>query len=112
MLPIISNANKYANKIAIYASGNAYQYKQLLHESAKLSYKLLNNREDLAESRVAFMVSPGFNYVKTLWAIWQAGGIAVPLCITHPLPSLEYVLDDTNAEILVLSKEYIEVLRP
>ena len=112
MLPIISNANKYANKIAIYANGNAYQYKQLIHESANLSYKLLNNRKDLAESRVAFMVAPGFNYVKTLWAIWQAGGIAVPLCITHPLPSLEYVLDDTNADILVLSKEYIEVLRP
>ncbi len=112
MLPIVSNANKHANKIAIYANGNAYQYKQLLHESANLSYKLLNNRKDLDECRVAFMVAPGFNYVKTLWAIWQAGGVAVPLCITHPLPSLEYVLDDTNADILVLSKEYIEVLRP
>jgi malonyl-CoA/methylmalonyl-CoA synthetase len=58
------------------------------------------------------MVPPGFDYVKTLWAIWIAGGVAVPLCITHPLPSLEYVLDDTQSTILVISKEFKEVLAP
>ena len=58
------------------------------------------------------MVQPGFYYVKTLWAIWIAGGVAVPLCVTHPLPSLEYVLDDTQSSILVISQEFKEVLAP
>ncbi len=65
---------------------------------------------DLLEARVGFMVNPGFDYVVEQWAIWQAGGIAMPLCLTHPLPSLEYVIEDTNATILVVSPEYASLL--
>jgi malonyl-CoA/methylmalonyl-CoA synthetase len=112
MLPVITQANKYLNKPAIFCEGQQYTYAQLVNESGILAATLLNNNQDLKEARVAFMVNPGFNYVKTLWAIWQAGGIVVPLCITHPLPSLEYVLEDTGASTLVLSKEYLSILQP
>ena len=56
------------------------------------------------------MVDPGFDYVKVQWGIWQAGAVAVPLCITHPLPSLQYVLEDTCAAILVISPQYHDLL--
>ena len=56
------------------------------------------------------MVHPGFDYVKTMWAIWQAGGVAVPLCLTHPLPSLQYVIEDTGAEVLVVSNDFRPIL--
>ena len=112
MLPVILQANNQLEKVAIYADGETYTYGQLVNDSKHLATTLLSNCDDLQEQRVAFMVNPGFNYVKTLWAIWQAGGIAVPLCITHPLPSLEYVLEDTAASILILSKEYLKVLQP
>jgi malonyl-CoA/methylmalonyl-CoA synthetase len=112
MLPIILQAQKNLNKTALFCDGAQYSYAQLVNESGYLATTLLNKEMDLKEERVAFMVNPGFNYVKTLWAIWQAGGIAVPLCITHPLPSLAYVLEDTGATILVLSKEYLPVLQP
>ncbi len=112
MLPIISQASKNLHKIAIHSDGKSYYYQQLIDESQSLAYELLSNKSDLVEDRVAFMVNPGFNYVKSLWAIWQAGGIAVPLCITHPLPSLEYVLEDTGAQILIISQEYEIVLKP
>jgi len=45
------------------------------------------------------------------WAIWRAGGIAVPLCLTHPLPSLQYVLEDTEASIMVVSPGYEGLLK-
>jgi malonyl-CoA/methylmalonyl-CoA synthetase len=112
MLPYINQAHKNLNKTAIFFNGDQYTYASLINESKKLASILLVNTDDLKEARVAFMVNPGFNYVKTLWAVWQAGGIAVPLCITHPLPSLEYVLDDTAASILVLSKDYVPILQP
>jgi len=51
-----------------------------------------------------------FDYVKVQWGIWQAGAVAVPLCITHPLPSLQYVLEDTGAAILVISPHYHDLL--
>ena len=112
MLPVILQANKNLNKPAIFCEGEQYSYAHLVNESAQLAASLLNNQIDLKEARVAFMVNPGFNYVKTLWAIWQAGGVAVPLCITHPLPSLEYVLEDTGSSALIISNEYLQVLQP
>ena len=58
------------------------------------------------------MVSPGINYVATLWGIWKAGGIAVPLCLSYPLPSLAYVIEDTKAIVLVLEEVYLDLLKP
>jgi malonyl-CoA/methylmalonyl-CoA synthetase len=112
MLQFFEQAKKHLDNDAIIHDGVIYKYEQLLASSQKFSGILLNNTPDLNQARVSFMVPPGFDYVKTLWAIWIAGGVAVPLCITHPLPSLEYVLDDTQSTILVISKEFKEVLAP
>jgi len=112
MLQFFEQAKKHLSNDAIIHDGVIYKYAQLIASAEKFSGILLNNTPDLNEARVAFMVSPGFDYVKTLWAIWIAGGVAVPLCITHPLPSLEYVLDDTQSSILVVSQEFKEVVAP
>jgi len=34
--------------------------------------------------RVAIYAPPGPHYVEATWGAWLAGGIAVPLCLTHP----------------------------
>ena len=112
MLPIIEQAKNQQGKIAIYSDNNQFTYEELVNESKLLANLLLGGQQDLSEARVAFMVNPGFNYVKSIWGIWQAGGVAVPLCITHPLPSLEYVLEDTGATILIISSDYLSVLQP
>ena len=112
MLQFFEQAKKHLTNDAIIHDGVIYKYEQLIANAEKFSGILLNNTPDLNQARVAFMVPPGFDYVKTLWAIWIAGGVAVPLCITHPLPSLEYVLDDTQSSILVISQEFKEVLAP
>ena len=36
------------------------------------------------EPRFAIMAAPGPQYVAATWASWLSGGIAVPLCLTHP----------------------------
>ncbi|MFC3881281.1 acyl-CoA synthetase [Algoriphagus namhaensis] len=112
MLQLISNAFSHSKKTAIVDQFGTYTYKQLLSKSEQIASFLLNGRQDLEEARVAFMVSPGFDYVATQWGIWRAGGIAVPLCISYPFPSLKYVLDDTGAKKVILGKEYQEVLAP
>ena len=88
MLSILEQAEKFKDKAAIYSDGQSYTFQDLINKSGHLANIILQDENDLKEARVAFMVNPGFGYVQTLWAIWQAGGVAVPLCITHPLPSL------------------------
>ena len=112
MLPFFKEARNYLEKTAIYADGKSFTYADLVAESTFFAHKILSANADLNGERVAFMVNPGFHYVKTLWAIWLSGGVAVPLCISHPLPSLEYVLEDTAASIIVISPEYQNLLAP
>ncbi len=110
MLGAIAQAETHRARVAVRSHGAAYGYDQLLKASQALALALLHDRPDLEEQRIAFMVSPGFDYVRVLWGIWQAGGIAVPLCLTHPAPALEYVLKDTGCSLVVTSPEYHDVM--
>lgn len=110
MLQIIQNAENYLDKIAVVDSKGRFTYQDLLDKSEQIASCLLGAESDLNERRVAFICSPGFGYVAVQWAIWRAGGIAVPLCITYPLPSLQYVIEDTGSEFLIVEEAYDELL--
>ena len=112
MLKLVQNATENLENQAIISDGKSFSFSDLLASSQEFASLLLENTDDLKETRVAFMVSPGFDYVSTQWGIWQAGGVAVPLCITYPLPSLQYVIDDTDAQIVVAGEEYASILAP
>ena len=112
MFQIIQNSNNHLEKTAILSDNEVYSYLQLLEKSAQIANKLPNGESDLNQKRVAFMVSPGFDYVAFQWGIWRAGGVAVPLCITYPLPSLKYVIEDTGAEIVIAGPEFGDILKP
>lgn len=98
-------------RIAIVDEDGEHSYAELVAAAASVAAGLLASRPrqattngdetDLAGARVALHVPPGFGYVATLLGTWRAGGIAVPLCLTHPDPELAFVLDDTRAELVV-----------
>ncbi|MPZ53112.1 MAG: AMP-binding protein [Acidimicrobiia bacterium] len=111
-LQLVTRAEDWAGRTALSDAEGTYGYDELLEASARGASKLLAGMSDLAEARVAFMVEPSFRYVRTQWAIWRAGGVAVPLCLTHPAPELEYVLDTTTPTAVVASSPYVELLAP
>ncbi len=112
MSRIFENARAYASRRGIISGGNSYSYQDLINRSHVVASELLGGESDLHEGCIAFMVSPGFDYVVTQWAIWQAGGVAVPLCITYPPPSLLYVIENTRAKVVVATEEYKDILAP
>jgi malonyl-CoA/methylmalonyl-CoA synthetase len=112
MLQIVENAKNYLGKTAIVDSKVEYTFSELLQRSEAVSASLLEENADLNQKRVAFIISPGFEYAAIQWGIWRAGGIAVPLCITYPFPSLQYVIEDTRSEFLIVGPEYEELLSP
>jgi malonyl-CoA/methylmalonyl-CoA synthetase len=111
-LPLITCAGEHNEKIAIVTDEGAFSYQDLLHISSLIATGLLQDTEDLQEQRVAFLIPPGFEYVATQWGIWRAGGIAVPLCISHPRPELEYVITNSGASIIVAHPNFEAILRP
>lgn len=110
-IPLIIRAEKHNEKTAIATTDRAFTYQDLLHTSSQIATCLLNNAEDLQEQRVAFLIPPGFEYVATQWGIWRAGGIAVPLCISHPRPELEYVINNSGASIIIAHPNFEGILR-
>ena len=103
MIEFIKRASNHSNKTAIVSKGKTYSFSDILERSAQIASRLLNNKTDLNEARIAFIIDPSFEYVATQWGIWRAGGVAIPLCTKHPLSSLEYVIDDTQSQALVYS---------
>ena len=87
-LSIFNYAKSHPEQIAIVQGDETYTYGALYTAASNFASELLQSQNDLQEKRVAFMVKPGFDYVRVQWGIWLAGGVAVPLCITYPLPSL------------------------
>ena len=109
---LIAQAEQYGRRVAIVASEGVFTYSALQDSSRRTAGYLLNGDDDLNEARVAFMIRPGFRYVATQWGIWRAGGIAVPLCISHPPPELEYVIRDSDASVVVADQEFVPKLAP
>src|SRR3989454_11993173 len=101
-LPLVARARAHADRTAISAADGTFPYRELLDASASVATCLLAGRADLAEARVAFLAPADFHYVATQWGIWRAGGVAVPLAVSHPPPELEYVIRDAEAEIVVV----------
>lgn len=99
-------------RVAVTAGGADRTYGELLECSARIAGALLGGAGDLAEQRVAYLVEPGFHYVATQWGIWRAGGVAVPLAISHPAPELEYTIEDSGASIVVAQPDLAERVRP
>ncbi len=110
-LPLITPAEQHRNKIAIVTDNKAFTYGDLLDISGRIATGLLKDTEDLQQQRVAFLIPPGFEYVATQWAIWRAGGIAVPLCVSHPRPELEYVITNSGVSIIIAHPQFKDTLQ-
>jgi len=99
-------------RLAIEDARGAHSYGDLHQASARAAGVLLGASPDLLEERVAFFVTPGFAYVATQWGIWRAGGIAVPLALSHPDAELEYVIRDAAAATVVAEPAAADRLAP
>jgi malonyl-CoA/methylmalonyl-CoA synthetase len=101
-LPLIARARLHGASVAFRTPETTHTYQQLLDRSASLAASLLGEAEDLREARVALLVTPGFDYVAAQWAIWRAGGVKVPVCLSATEPEWEYSLTDSGAGIAVV----------
>ena len=111
-LPLIVRAQAHSERTAIASSEGKFTYQALLQASGQAAAHLLKDAEDLQEQRVAFLIPSGFQYVAMLWGIWRAGGVAVPLCVSHPQPELDYVITQSGATAIVAHPDFEALLRP
>ena len=111
-MPIVTQATKFARRTAIVDKSGEHNYQSLLDASNNIASGLLNQTSDLNEQRVCLLTPGSFEYSATQWGIWRAGGIAVPLCTTYPLPEIEYIIHDSDAGTIVYDPSFRDFLNP
>jgi malonyl-CoA/methylmalonyl-CoA synthetase len=111
-LALIDRASSFAERTALVDAAGAHTYGDLLDASARVAGALLAGADDLREARVCFLVPPSFGYAAVLWGAWRAGGVAVPLAVSHPPAELAYAIGDADAAVVLASADFAEVLRP
>lgn len=97
---------------AIIAADGVFTYDDLDDASKRVAGSLLADNDDLNQTRVAFLVHPSFAYAAVQRGIWRAGGVAVPLAVSHPPAELEYVIRDSGAGVVVADKASAAALMP
>jgi malonyl-CoA/methylmalonyl-CoA synthetase len=98
---LISRAAAWPARAALIGADGAATYGELLDRSAGAAGVLLEGRGDLDEERIVYLVPPGVGYAVAQWAIWRAGGVAVPLSASQAPPEWDYIVEDTQASIVV-----------
>jgi malonyl-CoA/methylmalonyl-CoA synthetase len=101
-----------APRPAIVAADGTFTYEELDDASVIVASGLLGDAPDLAEARVAFFITPSFAHVAVRQGIWRAGGVAVPLAVSHPPAELEYVIRDSGAACVVAEPSAADMLAP
>src|SRR6478735_9202045 len=96
------------DRLAIVAADGVFSYLDLAATSASVADVLVEGAGDLADARVAFLVPPSFAFVAVQRGIWRAGGVAVPLAVSHPPAELDHVVRDSGASIVVGSGRQAE----
>lgn len=107
-LEFFRRAKAHGTRVALKTDASEHRYDDLLNRSAEIASRLTGDSLDLEEARIAFLVLPGFDYVATQWAIWRAGGVAVPLSLSATESELEYVLSDSQSAVVITSHEFCD----
>jgi malonyl-CoA/methylmalonyl-CoA synthetase len=104
--PIAERARRHGDTIAIVARDGIWTFADLLAASARVAASLLGGAADLNESRIAYMVEPGGRQAAVQLGIWRAGGLAVPLALSHPPAELAHVMDDAQVSAVIVDAEH------
>src|SRR6266545_4743789 len=106
-LELVGRAGRSAKRTAVVDELGRFTYERLLADSRAVAAALLGGDADLREARVAHLCWPGYRYVTTQWGIWRAGGIAVPLAVSHPEAELRYCVGHSGASVIVADPDLV-----
>jgi malonyl-CoA/methylmalonyl-CoA synthetase len=111
-LPFLTRALSHGCRPAFRTADGSHTYQQLLDRSAVTATELLAGADDLREARVALLVTPGFEYTSSQWAIWRAGGVKLPICLSATESEWEYALTDSRVAVVVTDSANAEKIAP
>lgn len=102
--PVYTHALKHADSLAITDDTTTYTYNCLYNYSSHLASRI-GKRPGM---KIAFLTPSNGQYVCVQWGVWMSGGVAVPLCQSHPVHTLRYYVEDSQAGLIIVTEDMKE----
>ena len=103
MDPIHRHAQGAPERVALWTPSRQWTYAELDAEVTATSH-YLQRRGIRRETRVAVHLDRGPEMVIVLWALWRAGGVAVPLSTRLPIAEVGRQAEWVGSEVLISAK--------
>jgi N-(5-amino-5-carboxypentanoyl)-L-cysteinyl-D-valine synthase len=97
--------------IAIACSERHLTYAQLNERANQLAHFLLAGQELRPNDLVALVMDKSEWMIITMLAVWKAGAAYVPIEPSYPDERISFMLEDTQARIVLTDEAYLERLR-
>lgn len=110
-IPIIKyfeeQVNKTPNNIAIVFENKQMTYKELNEKANSLAYELRKNGV-VNNTIVGIMQERSFEMIIAILAVLKSGGAYIPIATDYPTDRIQYMLEDSNASILLAETNQIK----
>lgn len=73
-----------------------------------LENKLSRNNNGNRQHTISILCGNDSTFSEAIFGVWKSGNIAVPLCKSHPSPSLEYCIKDSESSALITTKTFLD----
>ncbi len=103
---------RHAEQVAVVDARSQTTHGDLLSSADRIAAALLSGRGALEEERVGILASPSAPFVAALLGVWRAGGVAVPLALSHPPAEHTHVLDDAGVTYALVDASNASRLAP
>lgn len=101
--------SKFPNKTAIKYEGESLTYKAFNAKVNQMAYRLRSEGVE-AESLVAVMANRSLEMLVAIYGIIKAGGAYVPIDPNYPADRINYILEDSQATVLLTDNELKETI--
>ncbi|BAZ32051.1 amino acid adenylation domain-containing protein [Cylindrospermum sp. NIES-4074] len=96
--------NKYPDSIAVKSQTETLTYEQLNKTANRLAQAILSMRGEKQEV-IVMLLEKGTSFISTIFGALKTGKIFVPLDNTFPLDRLAYILEDSQAVLIVTNNQ-------
>ncbi len=107
---VSKTANKKGNKIAAVLDEEKITYQELEKESNKLAHGLIDlgiNPSDM----VSIMLPNSIEFLTAYLGVIKSGATMVPLNISFKVPAVEYILNNSEAKVVITSKKFLPLIQ-
>lgn len=102
---------KTPDNIALVYEGTRVTYRELNERANQLAHYLKSKHEIKPDTLIALCLDRSEHMLIAILGVLKAGGAYVPMDPSYPNERMEYILEDTNTQVVLTNEAYLQRLK-